>query len=148
MSVQVEWSERATNQLRDIVPWEDAAWIASEVERYASDGIGDVRKLALASGQIAPVLFLPGYRVVFAYDRTTKTLWVRLVLHASKRLSSSHILHAGLDRNARRIVIVCRSIGRPLRNGFTVTNERIANVSREPRSRSLLRHSTMRTTRQ
>ncbi|MCL2778375.1 MAG: hypothetical protein FWD73_10250 [Polyangiaceae bacterium] len=82
MSVQVGWSERATNQLLAVVPWEDAAWIASEVARYASDGIGDVRKLALASGQIAPVLFLPGYRIVFAYDRTTRTLWVRLVLHA------------------------------------------------------------------
>jgi hypothetical protein len=37
------------------------------------------RRVALSSGQITPILFLPGYRVAFAYDRTTQTLWVRWV---------------------------------------------------------------------
>lgn len=83
MSVHLAWSEYAEEALRNI-PWLDAAWIASEVARYAEHGVGDVRRVPLASGSLAPVLFLPGYRVVLSYDRTTRTLWVRGVLRAAR----------------------------------------------------------------
>jgi hypothetical protein len=80
MRRRVAWSDEAERDLRAI-SWPDAAWIAiaSEVARYAEHGVGDLRRVALSSGQITPILFLPGYRVAFAYDRTTQTLWVRWV---------------------------------------------------------------------
>lgn len=84
MSLRVGWGEDAERDLRGL-PWADAAWIAAEVVRYAEHGIGDVRRTALPSGQVVPVLFLPGYRVSFAYDRTTRTLWVRAVWRIAPR---------------------------------------------------------------
>lgn len=78
MSRRLAWSDEAIDDLRAIT-WQDAAWIAAEVARYCELGIGDVRRVPLSTGQLVPVLFLPGYRVAFAYDRTTLTLWVRWV---------------------------------------------------------------------
>lgn len=84
MTIRVAWSDRANAQLRDVVPWQDAAWIASEVLRYAEHGIGDVRRVPLPNGQMVRTLFLPSYRVVFAFNRTTRTLWVRSVFRSTK----------------------------------------------------------------
>ena len=75
MSLHLAWSARAERQLEGIA-WQDAAWICAEVARYAEHGVGDVRRSLLPSGATAPVLFLPGFRVVLAYDRSTRTLWV------------------------------------------------------------------------
>ena len=84
MKRHVLWSGDAERDLLAI-PWTDAAWISAQVARYAEHGIGDVRRTSLPSGQIVPILFLPGYRVAFAYDRTARTLWVRWVWRIAPR---------------------------------------------------------------
>lgn len=83
MNFRVAWSVRARRDLLFVTPWQDAAWIASEVDRYAVHGIGDVRRVSLPpDGQLCPVLFIPGYRVALAFDRTTATFWVLFVTRA------------------------------------------------------------------
>lgn len=85
MSLRLAWSARAERELQEVRSWQDAAWIASEVARYAATGIGDVRRAPTAHGPSEPVLFLPGYRVAFLFDRTTRTLWVRSVWRLASR---------------------------------------------------------------
>lgn len=75
MSLAVEWTAGAMADLRAIA-WQDAAWIAAEVARYAEQGIGDMRRVPLPTGGRGLVLFLPGYRVWLTFDRTARTLWV------------------------------------------------------------------------
>ena len=60
MSRQVAWSRRAERDLLNVIPWRDAEWICRELERYATDGIGDLRRV-LWDGRVALVLFLPNY---------------------------------------------------------------------------------------
>lgn len=83
MSLDVEWTSGALADLRAII-WQDAAWIAAEIARYAEHGIGDVRRVSLPTGAQGLVLFLPGYRVWLTFDRAARTLWVWRVARASR----------------------------------------------------------------
>lgn len=82
MSLAVVWWPDAEEDLRRIPSWQDASWIDSEVLRYASEGIGDLRRIDLPSGQRVLALFLPGYRVVMTFERVARTLHVWRVLRA------------------------------------------------------------------
>lgn len=81
----VWWPESEAADLHRIRSWQDAAWIDSEVHRYANDGVGDLRRIVLPSGQRALTLVLPGYRVLMTFERTTKTLRVRRILRSVVR---------------------------------------------------------------
>lgn len=84
MSLRIAWSTRAQRELTEIT-WQDAAWICAEVARYAEHGTGEVRRTLLSTGASAPVLFLPGFRVLLAYDRATRELWVLSVYRPPAR---------------------------------------------------------------
>lgn len=81
MSLGVEWTANAIEDLQAI-GWQDAAWIAAEVARYADHGIGDLRRVRFPTGGQGLVFFLPGYRVWLTFDRGTRTLWVWRVARA------------------------------------------------------------------
>jgi hypothetical protein len=82
MSLTTVWWPEASEDLRRLRSWVDAGWIDSEVQRYAEDGVGDLRRVILPSGRRGYALFLPGYRVVVSYDRTSRTLHVWRVLRS------------------------------------------------------------------
>jgi hypothetical protein len=69
------WHAPAERDLRD-TPWQDAAWIASEVARLAEGGIGDVRIGERPDGGREFYLVLPGYRVSVTFDRVDKVVHV------------------------------------------------------------------------
>lgn len=75
MSLHPIWHPTAERDLLD-TPWRDAAWIASEVDRLAESGIGDVRVDQRPDGGREFVLVLPGYRVSVTFDRVTKVVHV------------------------------------------------------------------------
>lgn len=82
MSLALAWWPEAEEDLRGIQSWQDAAWIDTEVRRYAEHGIGDLRRVVLPSGERALVLFVPGYRVLMTFDRFARTLHVWRVLRS------------------------------------------------------------------
>lgn len=82
MSLATLWWPEAAEDLRALSSWRDAAWIDSEVQRYANDGVGDLRRVTLRSGRSVFALVLPGYRVLMTFDRTTRTLHVWRVLRS------------------------------------------------------------------
>ncbi len=82
MSIATLWWPEAEEDLRALRSWRDAAWIDSEVRRYAEDGVGDLRRVVLPSGRSAHVLFLPGHRVVISVDRAGRALHIWRVLRA------------------------------------------------------------------
>jgi len=83
MSFRVDWQPGADQALRNI-PWRDAAWISSEVNRLATDGVGDVRPEVQPDGSRLLVLFLPGYRVRLRFDRRERVLYVWHVSRSSR----------------------------------------------------------------
>lgn len=82
MSAKAFWWPDAEEDLRALRSWRDAAWIDSEVRRYAEDGVGDLRRVLLPSGRSVHVLFLPGFRVVMSVDRASRALHIWRILRA------------------------------------------------------------------
>jgi len=83
VSLEVLWHPPAEEDLRDL-PWKDAAWVVREIERLASDGVGDVRGTRLPTGERRFRLFLPGVRVLITFDRVRKILHVWRVLRSTQ----------------------------------------------------------------
>ena len=83
MSLASKWHAPAAQDLLEI-PWQDASWISSEVNRLAEYGVGDVRRVALSTGERVFYLILPGYRVVVTFDRARRIVHVWRVARSSR----------------------------------------------------------------
>ena len=81
MSLTVVWHPPARDDLLHI-PWQDAAWIAAEIDRIARDGVGDVRGTTFPTGERRYRLFLPGVRVLITFDRLNRILHVWRVMRS------------------------------------------------------------------
>lgn len=62
MKLSLRWGTGAVADLLAIRNWQDAAWLDREAERFAQDGIGDVRIVRAPDGRRHLVLFVPGTR--------------------------------------------------------------------------------------
>ncbi len=78
MSWRVEWSERAIDDLRHLPP-RDARRVMNAMERYASTGHGDVRKIRGHRGLFR--LRSGVWRILFTPDTEARCLYVLAVSH-------------------------------------------------------------------
>lgn len=79
MTRDTVWSAQALVDLENL-PWRDAESVCRAIVRLVERSEGDVERLSANPADNRFVLREPGYRIVFSYDRGTRTFHVWRVL--------------------------------------------------------------------
>lgn len=81
MSLRIDWSAPARNDLANLPDWRLAATIDAAVERYAAEGVGFVLRVPQSEAPDEFRLLIPRIRSYVRIRVSSTTLYVERVIH-------------------------------------------------------------------